>query len=171
MFNLLKKEVTTATQQTEDLVKKLGDALEVMSGIDAAQQRQIAELQRALSNERESRKRTETEQIRRLKVDNHMLEKEVNRLRVKVDWIENRNTPREFFEPIDRDSLPVRVANVLKNEGIDHYIDLVDKHKRHFLHLPNFGVGSLIKLVDHLKAKFPDSWKHFAVFREWEDEQ
>lgn len=171
MFNLFKKEVATATEQTEDLVKKLGDALEVMSGIDAAQQRQIAELQRALSNERESRKRTETEQIRKLKVDNHMLEEEVTRLRVKVDWIENRNTPIEFFELIDRGSLPVRVANALKNEGINHYIDLLDKSKRHLRQMPNFGVGSLIKLMDHLEVKFPKSYQHFAVFREWEEEQ
>lgn len=171
MFNLFKKEVAVATEQTEDLVKKLGDALEVMAGIDEAQQRQIADLQRSLSNARESRKRTETEEIRRLKRENCVLEKEVHRLRVKVDWIENRNTPREFFEPIDRGSLPVRVANVLKNEGLHHYIDLLDKHKRHFLHLPNFGGGSLQKLQNHLQDKFPESWKNFAMFREWEDAQ
>lgn len=171
MFSLFKKQVDTANEQSEDLVKKLGDALVVMSGIDEAQQRQIAELRSALSNERESRKRTETEQIRRLKVNNHMLEKEVNRLRIKVEWIENRNTPREFFQSIDRDNLPVRVANLLKSEGINHYIDLLDKHDRQILCMPNFGRKSLHDLKQHLQGKFPDSWKHFAVFREWEDKK
>jgi len=171
MFSLFSKKLSDADKQVDDLVKKLGDALAVMSGIDEAQKRQIAELERALQHERDRIKRTETENMRRLKVENHKLEKEVERLRVKVGWIENRNIPQEFFEQIDRAELPVRVANALKNEGINHYVDLLDKPKGDFHRIPNFGASSFVGLVDHLQKKFPENWKHFVMFGEWEDKQ
>lgn len=164
MFNLLRKDVASTNNQTEDLLKKLGDALTVMTKIDDEQQRQIAELKRALGNERENRKRTELHEIQRLKRDNHVLAKENRRLMVKLDMLVNTDLPKEFEQKISGDYLPIRVCNALRNENWDTYLDILDINEGRFLRTPNVGRRSVRALREHLQSKFPEKHHKFALF-------
>lgn len=165
MFNLFRKEVAPSNDQTEDLLKKLGDALTVMAKIDEEQQRQIADLKRALSNERNSRQITELHEIQKLKRENHVLTKENRRLMVKLDILLNTNLPKEFEQKISGDCLPTRVCNALRNESWDTYLDILDISASRFLRLPNMGRRSFQVLKEHLQSKFPEKYHEFALFR------
>ena len=164
MLNLFRKQVVDSDSQTKDLLKKLGDALTVMTKIDDEQQRQIAALKRELSNERESRSRTELHEIRRLKQDNLKLQQENRKLKVKLDILVNTNLPKEFEQKISGDYLSIRVRNVLRNESWDTYLDILDVSEVRLLRTPNMGRKSIRALKEHLQSKFPDKHHKFAVF-------
>lgn len=164
MINLFRKEVAPKDGQTEDLLKKLGDALAVMTKIDNEQQGQIASLKRELSNERESRSRTELHEIRRLKQDNLKLQQENRKLKVKLDILVNTNLPKEFEHEIIGDYLPIRVCNVLRSQSWHTYLDILDISEGRFLRTPNMGRKSIRALKEHLQSRFPEKHNKFAVF-------
>lgn len=164
MFKMFKKEVGLTDSETKDLLKKLGDALTVMTKIDDEQQRQIADLKRTISQERESRSRTELSEIRRLKKDNLDLTNENHKLQKKLDKLIKDNLPKEFDQRIGGDHLPIRAYNVLRNNFWETYTDILDVTEHDLIRKPNMGKRTLKLLKEHLQYKFPDKYHKFAVF-------
>lgn len=88
---------------------------------------------------------------------------ENKRLRKKYDLIVDSELPLELTKDIRKSKLPVRLANLLRNEFITSYVDLVDYTEAQLLRTPNFGVKTLKVLKEHLISEFPNCRQHFKL--------
>lgn len=106
--------------------------------------------------------------VRRQKEEIKNLREENARLARKISWIIDEPLPAEFAKDIDMRILPTRVVNFLKNKNLLTYMDLLDKTEAEMLRTPNFGMGSLNDLREHLRDTFPKKDQvHFACLAMW----
>lgn len=163
MFSLFSKKVSDADKQVDDLVKKLGDALAVMSGIDDAQKRQIAELERALDTERNSNHPALKRELSKLHASYNDLMKENYLLRKSLERLIDPETPDQFKKRIDKSAVPVRMRNALRGIRVYTYLDLFDVEETHLKKIMNVGSLSIKALKHHLLTKFPHDHEKFKI--------
>ena len=66
-----------------------------------------------------------------------------------------------FNECIQKDQIPVRLRNALKNDDIYTYADLLEISEAELVRTPNIGRKSLQYLREHIQYKFPEYYYAF----------